>query len=644
MARIHETPSGKAARQEDGVAMGFLRGVAWFSTCALATVGALTFVPDSAWESFPEAFAPLRAQLAGIGVAPAKYGDFAPRAQLVPATTDPNELVYEPNSAEPSKSDSWFDSDSERPRVRIGGRERANDEPEQRAPVVAPSESKFNGIATHEQEAPRERDFPAPTGVPQEPSAREFEVYDRNFAETDANQAPPIDSAPNFPAGTDADLFAPAPQATTPEPLQPLPTAQQDSVLAPVNPAFANPAPEPGRELLHENMNERQPDVQNVAPQSIANGGANTLESPAPVEEPAPPANPALQPLQPLAAPTDRDAGSFAPPAQSPAQTATPQVADAPQPNPAQPEAQTPPQSPLPPPAQPLANSNLTTGTTSYETAPITNAAPNAATGVNCAPPSSGASSLASPSADAELNAALASAQNIESAEQLRDVFFTLNRLRASYEASGAVEQTNRINAALDQLAFHVFYDPHRAILEPFHQVQQGETLESLARQCQVAPDTLAAINGLAIAYNAPLQPGSTLKLVRGPVTAELSKSKKEMLLKFNNLYAGRFKFGVPQQGHNISGEYVVESKMENPACDAVDINGAKMTIPGGSQDNPLGICWIGLNGGCGLQGTNRPELVGTDVPENGGFVFSNREISQLNVLLPIGASLYFRD
>lgn len=87
-----------------------------------------------------------------------------------------------------------------------------------------------------------------------------------------------------------------------------------------------------------------------------------------------------------------------------------------------------------------------------------------------------------------------------------------------------------------------------------------------------------------------------------------------------------------------MRGDFRVVEKLANPNCDAVDANGRTISIPGGAPENPLGAAWIALDGGVGLQGTNRPELVGQLVPENGGFVFSDREISQLSVLLPIGA------
>ncbi len=238
----------------------------------------------------------------------------------------------------------------------------------------------------------------------------------------------------------------------------------------------------------------------------------------------------------------------------------------------------------------------------------------------------------------AELRAALTAASTATTPEEIKTVFETLNRIRNERGARLPVADSQALDAALDRLAFDVFYNPAQAILEPRWQSTVGESLASIAERLGTTPETLAEINGLKTAVDAPLPIGTILKTVRGPVSAEISIAKKELTLRFNGLYAGRFALGVPESSANLRGDFRVVEKLANPNCDAVDANGQTISIPGGSPENPLGSVWIALDGGVGLQGTNRPELVGQTIPENGGFVFSNREIVQLNVLLPVGA------
>ena len=238
----------------------------------------------------------------------------------------------------------------------------------------------------------------------------------------------------------------------------------------------------------------------------------------------------------------------------------------------------------------------------------------------------------------AELRAALAAALTASTPEEIKTVFETLNRIRNERGARLVAEDAKALDAALDRLAFDVFYNPAQAILEPRWQTAPGESLLSIAERLGTTPETLAEINGLKKPVDEPLPVGTTLKTVRGPVSAEISIAKKELTLRFNGLYAGRFALGVPESSANLRGDFRVVEKLANPNCDAVDANGQTIAIPGGAPENPLGVAWIALDGGVGLQGTNRPELVGQTIPENGGFVFSNREIAQLSVLLPVGA------
>lgn len=243
-----------------------------------------------------------------------------------------------------------------------------------------------------------------------------------------------------------------------------------------------------------------------------------------------------------------------------------------------------------------------------------------------------------------ELRNALAAVAVASTPEEIKTVFETLNRIRNERGGRLAVADSQALDAALDRLAFDVFYNPAQTILEPRWQTAPGESLASIAERLGTTPETLAEINGIKSPVDAPLPVGTTLKTVRGPVSAEISIAKKELTLRFNGLYAGRFALGVPESSANLRGVFRVVEKLANPNCDAVDANGRTISIPGGAPENPLGSAWIALDGGAGLQGTNRPELVGQTIPENGGFVFSNREIAQLSVLLPVGATVAIVD
>lgn len=580
-----------------GVMERMLKGFAQLSMIALAACGALTFVPDSAWDSFPEAFAPARAKLASVGIAPAK---FRPVAQNSDGDAPADELESEPRRREAPRFEFAAKNDpAERPRVRVATprgdslRSALPEIADSREPVDAPLRSRFAGVATDEPPAPTTHE-PVANPAPADDIFNDARFADAPTRVPAANSAPTDPPAINPPSSdfsaADAILDAPRSEQTTP--LADQPPVDSGVGVAPMPTQIVVD----GANAPSMTNDESAPPVEPVAAPAL--DAASTLSqtpAPAPLD-----ANPAER--APLANAT----------AAPQAETATPEV------------------------PAPVAQPENVVAVEPTHSADC--AQPVASAQVSCS------ALLAQGDAAGSLEAAMRSASNVQSAEQAREVFVTLNQLRRIYLQNNQSGVVARINEALDRLAFEVFYNPRRAILEPLRQTKPGETLATIAGECQITPETLAAINGIEYPVDSPLPPGTTLKVVHGPVAAEVSVSRKELLLNFNNLYAGRFKCGVPRQASGLRGEFVVERKIENPECKAIDLSGAEVMIAGGAPENPLGACWIGLNGGYGLQGTNRPELVGADVPENGGFVFSNLHISQLDVLLPVGSSVIFTD
>ena len=541
------------------MADNMLKGVAWLAMILFATLGALTFLPESAWESCPPPLSPLRSSLAKFCIAPEKYRAKADDAELTVAPVDENACL--PNGGDDSlcaESRVQIASPASRPRILE----------ERGEPVDSPVRSRFAGVATDLQDS----------GLPSTDLSADDSLLSQSSADADPLAAPenlsdsPLDD-PIFNGsgdGLDESLttLADPPQSAEFTEANALLSDHAQETASQQNASDSlNVAATPAVEAQNENG------ALSVAP--MPEGIAESSPSSAP-QQPSQ-ENPASQPRT-LA---EAGAAMAAPASPAPAACAT---------------AATPTLSEL----------------------------------------------IAAKNYPAALNLALNGARDVASAAQAREIFVALNMLRRYYVAQGQADVVARINATLDCLAFEIFYNPKRAILEPMRQTLPGETLESIAKEYNVSPETIAVINGVKLPADSPLPPGAQLKVFRGPVAAEISASRKELLLTFNGLYAGRFKCGIPRQDANFRGTCDVETLIEKPSCDAVDLSGSKITIPGGSPENPLGAYWIGLSGGHGLQGTNRAELIGTDVPENGGFIFSNREISQLKIFLVPGTKVYF--
>ena len=564
------------------MAENMLKGVAWLAMILLATLGALTFLPESAWDTCPPPLSSVRSSLANFCIAPAKYRAKAADSELTVAPVAENARLTNGDD----------DSLCAESRVQIASPRILEERGE---PIDSPVRSRFAGVAT----GLRDADLP-PTDLPADETL---------LSQSSSEPEPAPLAAPENLADSPLDdpIFNGSGDGLD-ESLTTLADPPQSAEFSEANALLSDHAQETA---LQQNAS----DALNVAAiPAVAAQNENAAPSVAPMPE-------GIAESSASSTPQQASLKNAAPQPQTLAEAGAAMASSA---------------SPTPAEPTPAIQSSVACAN------PAQAAQDPAACATGATPTLS--ELLVAKNYPAALNLALKGARDVASAAQARDIFVALNTLRRYYVAQGQTDVVARINSTLDGLAFEIFYNPKRAILEPMRQTLPGETLQSIAKEYGVSPETIAVINGVQLPADSPLPPGAQLKVFRGPVAAEISASRKELLLTFNGLYAGRFKCGIPRQDANFRGSCVVESLIEKPSCDAVDLSGAKITISGGAPENPLGAYWIALSDGHGLQGTNRPELIGTDVPENGGFIFSNREISQLKIFLAPGSKVYFTD
>jgi hypothetical protein len=149
--------------------------------------------------------------------------------------------------------------------------------------------------------------------------------------------------------------------------------------------------------------------------------------------------------------------------------------------------------------------------------------------------------------------------------------------------------QAREITKILDQMAAKVIYSREHLLEDPYL-VRPGESLEAIADHCKVPAMLLAKING--ISESQVLPPGRSLKLVRGPFSAQISTDRSEMTLMLNGRYAGRFSVLLSNDLSRADGLWSVRQKHE--ATNAV----------GGAAGTP----WIELGNSTGtisMQATN---------------------------------------
>ena len=200
-------------------------------------------------------------------------------------------------------------------------------------------------------------------------------------------------------------------------------------------------------------------------------------------------------------------------------------------------------------------------------------------------------------------------------------------------------EEQQEIADLLSQLAGTVIYSTQHQLESPYV-VQPGETLGSIAATFGVPAELLAKINGPADPNNVP--PGTELKVVRGPFSAVVDLTRRELVLMLDGRYAGRFNIGVGIDQPNLEGAWTVAAKETNPVYQA-----GNQPIAGGDPTNPLGdrmlvmqaavgpfVAPIGIHGSPATSGLGDPR----------GFIrLSSADAADVFDILSVGSQVTVR-
>jgi lipoprotein-anchoring transpeptidase ErfK/SrfK len=145
--------------------------------------------------------------------------------------------------------------------------------------------------------------------------------------------------------------------------------------------------------------------------------------------------------------------------------------------------------------------------------------------------------------------------------------------------------------------------------------VRSGDTLVRIARQHRVTPELLAALNGLN--RRGSIRAGQTLRVVRGPFSAVIDKSRFAMDVLLDGQLVQSFPVGLGRDGRTPRGTWRVFNKLVNPSW--VD-PGTSKRYAADDPANPVGEHWLGLEGlsgdavgklGYGIHGTIDPASIG---------------------------------
>jgi LysM repeat protein len=168
------------------------------------------------------------------------------------------------------------------------------------------------------------------------------------------------------------------------------------------------------------------------------------------------------------------------------------------------------------------------------------------------------ATSAASATAGATFAASWPAIQAALDRNDLKQAHQLLSKWHGDESLSPAESQ--KAETLLGQLAGTLIYSTDHQ-LEPARVVKPGETLESIAKECNVPWQLLAKING--IPGPDQVRPGQELKVVRGPFSAVVDLHRKELTLEVDGRYAGAFAVTVPPGAPVGEGQWLVDQKLE---------------------------------------------------------------------------------
>lgn len=171
-----------------------------------------------------------------------------------------------------------------------------------------------------------------------------------------------------------------------------------------------------------------------------------------------------------------------------------------------------------------------------------------------------------------------------------------------------------------------VVFSPKKFVSDPSqeqYKVQPGDLMQKIAAKYDITWKFLGRLNGIEDPRR--LQVGKSLKVVRGPFHALVDKSDFTLDLYMGKpntpgaVFLKRFRVGLGELDSTPTGEWQVDTKLENPRYYNPRDDGPRVIEPDDPK-NPLGERWIALTGvsgqavgksSYGIHGTIEPDSIG---------------------------------
>jgi lipoprotein-anchoring transpeptidase ErfK/SrfK len=178
----------------------------------------------------------------------------------------------------------------------------------------------------------------------------------------------------------------------------------------------------------------------------------------------------------------------------------------------------------------------------------------------------------------------------------------------------------------LSQINDVVVFSPKKFITDEtasLYKVQPGDLMQKIAAKYDTTWQFIGRLNGITDPRK--LQVGKTLKIIKGPLHAKVDKSDFTLDVYIGKpgspgaIFLKRFRVGLGEHDSTPTGEWLVDTKLENPRYYSPRPDGPRVIEPD-DPTNPLGERWIALIGqtgqavgktSYGIHGTIEPDSIG---------------------------------
>lgn len=203
-----------------------------------------------------------------------------------------------------------------------------------------------------------------------------------------------------------------------------------------------------------------------------------------------------------------------------------------------------------------------------------------------------------------------------------------------------SVPEVSFLRAELTKNSAETIFSPRVFKNDPFVEryiIQPGDSFSKIASMRQVSSDLLAAVNNIADKNR--IRAGRTIKLIKGPFHAVITKSNYTLDVYLGDMFLKRYKVGLGADGSTPAGRWRVGTKLVNPTY--YPPRGGRI-VAADDPENPLAERWISLVGiggeavgqaRYGIHGTTEPESIGTS-SSLGCIRMHNEDVEELYMYL----------